>query len=149
LSILSESDEWETPSEIFYWLIHKYKFNPTLDVCATNKNSMLDNFFTKEDDALTKQWDKQNWCNTPNSRPNKELFTKYAHEQFVNFGNETLMILPIDSLCTKYAREFILEPNYYFEPITGRIQFLYDGDVTEFGNSKKGYASVFFGKCRI
>lgn len=143
------SDEWETPSEIFIWLIQKYKFNPTLDVCATKDNAMLDNFFTMGDNALTKKWDKQNWANIPNSRPNKKLFVKYAHEQFVNYKNETLMILPIDSLCTTYAKEYILDPKYHFEPITGRIQFLFDGDVTEFGNSKKGYASVFFGECRI
>lgn len=110
---------------------------------------MLDKFYTKKDDALKQKWDKENWCNVPNSRPNKDLFTKYAHEQFLNYRNETLMILPIDSLCTNYAREYILKPKYYFEPITGRIQFLFDGEVTEFGNSKKGYASVFFGKCRI
>lgn len=149
MTMMSESDEWETPLEIFLYLTKRYNFNPTLDVCATEENSMLDSFLTKEDNALTQVWHKKNWCNVPNSRPNKELFTEYAHEQFEGYGNETLMILPIDSLCTNYAREFILKPKYHFEPITGRIQFLFDGDVTEFGNSKKGYASVFFGDCKI
>ena len=145
MTILSESDEWETPSEIYIWLIKKYNFNPTLDVCATDQNAMIDNFYTIQDNALKKPWDKANWCNVPNSRPNKKLFLEKAHEEFVNYDKETLMILPIDSLCTSYAKEYILDPKYHYEPITGRIQFLFDGDVTEFGNSKKGYASVFIG----
>ena len=145
MTYLSESDEWETPWEVYAEITSIYNFNPTLDVCATEQNAMLDNFFTKKDNALNQKWDKKNWCNVPNSRPNKELFTKKAHEEFVNFGNETLMIMPIDSLCTKYAREYILNNNYHYEPRTTRIQFLFEGEITEFGNSKKGYASVFFG----
>jgi len=142
MSELSLSDEWETPAEIFYWMIQKYKFNPTLDVCATEKNSMLDKFFTMEDNALVQNWDPQNWCNPPNSKPNKELFMKKAHEEFVNHGNETLMIIPADTLCTVYAEKYVLQNKYYFEPMTRRIRFLFDGD--EIDNSKKGYFSIFF-----
>ena len=148
MSELSNSDEWETPSDIFNDMCFIYKFNPTLDVCATKENAQCDKFFTIKDNALKKKWDKENWCNPPNSRPNKELFTKYAHEQYEKFGNETLMILPIDSLCTNYSYKYILKPKYHFQPIIGRIQFLFDGEITEFGNSKKGYASVFFGNWR-
>ena len=143
MTYLSESDEWQTPSEIYISLIHQYNFDPILDVCASNENAMLDTFFTKEDNALENPWYKQNWCNPPNSKPNKELFMKKAHEEFTQNKNETLMIIPADSLCTVYAKEYVLDPKYYFEPITRRIRFLFEGE--EINNSKKGYFSVFFG----
>lgn len=144
MSELSLSDEWETPSEIYIWLINKYKFNPTLDVCATDNNAMLDNFYTKETDALKQKWDKENWCNPPNSKPNKELFMKKASEEFLEHGNKTLMIVPADSLCTVYAEQYVLKNNFFYEPITRRIRFLNDGE--EIDNSKKGYFVIIFGE---
>jgi phage N-6-adenine-methyltransferase len=147
LTYLSESDEWETPAEIFVFLINKYKFNPTLDVCATMHNSMLDKFYSIDDYSTNKKWDKANWCNPPNSKPNKELFMKKAHEEFTENQNETLMIIPADTLCTVYAKQYVLDPMYHFEPITRRIRFLMDGE--EIDNSKKGYFSVFFGKSHL
>lgn len=146
MSELSESDEWEIPLEDFMGLKWKYKFEPTLDVCATEENAILDNFYTKEDNALEKNWDPKNWCNPPNSKPNKELFMKKADEEFVNHGNETLMIVPADSLCTVYAEKYVLKNNYHYEPITRRIRFLFEGE--EIDNSKKGYFSIFFGNFR-
>ena len=146
MSELSLSDEWETPWEIYVDLINYYKFSPTLDVCATNENAMLDNFYTKEINALNQKWEKQNWCNPPNSKPNKELFMKKASEEFLNNGNETLMIVPADSLCTVYAEKYVLQNNFHFEPMTGRIRFLYDGEEIDY--SKKGYFSILFGDFR-
>ena len=140
---LSESDEWETPSEEYTSLIYQYNFDPILDVCATDQNAMLDNFLTKDDNSLSKKWAKSNWCNPPNSKPNKKLFIQKAHEEFLKYGNETLMIIPANTLCTVYAREFILNPKYHYEPITRRIRFLFDGE--EIDNAKMGYFSVFFG----
>ena len=146
MSELSESDEWETPTEIFISLINKYDFNPTLDVCATEQNAQLDNFYTKEDNALEQNWDPKNWCNVPNSKPNKELFVKKAHEEFTKFGHETMMILPIDSLCTVYAKKYVLDYNVFFEPITRRIRFLMDGE--EIDNAKKGYCVIIWRKLK-
>jgi len=144
---LSLTDEWQTPFNIYDELCTKYNFYPTLDVCATKDNTLLHDFLGIHNNALLSKWHKVNWCNPPNSKPNKKLFMKKAHEEFVCFKNETLMIIPADSLCTVYAKEYILDPNYHFEPITKRIKFLFDGLVID--NAKKGYFSVFFGNCRI
>ena len=48
------SDEWETPDEVFKKL--NAEFNFTLDPCSDGRNSKCKKFYTKAEDGL-----KQNW----------------------------------------------------------------------------------------
>jgi len=50
----SKSDEWSTPQSFFDELDKEFHFN--LDVCSTDKNHKCDNYFTKSNDGLTKNW---------------------------------------------------------------------------------------------
>ena len=50
----SDKDDWETPLPFFKMLNDFYKF--TLDACATSHTAKCKKFFTKEDDALSKDW---------------------------------------------------------------------------------------------
>jgi len=62
LMFSSESGEWETPPEIFDPLNEEFHF--TLDVCATERNTKVrDYFFTKEDDCLARAWGGVCWMN--------------------------------------------------------------------------------------
>lgn len=50
----SNSDEWATPSELFDELNNEFHFD--LDACATDDNHKVSNYYTKADNALTKNW---------------------------------------------------------------------------------------------
>lgn len=50
----SKSDEWATPIEFFKELDKEFHFN--LDPCSTAENHKCLNYFTKEDDGLSKSW---------------------------------------------------------------------------------------------
>lgn len=48
------STEWETPQDFFDALDKEFCFE--LDACATKENAKCDYFFTKEKNALTRNW---------------------------------------------------------------------------------------------
>lgn len=50
----SKSDEWSTPSKIYDDLNKEFNFN--LDPCASENNHKCENYFTIEDDGLSKNW---------------------------------------------------------------------------------------------
>lgn len=48
------SDEWETPQDLFDQLDAEFHFD--IDACATKDNAKCENFWTKEDNALLQYW---------------------------------------------------------------------------------------------
>lgn len=50
----SQSDEWETPQDLFDQLDSEFGFN--LDVCANDENHKCPVYITKDHDALTMDW---------------------------------------------------------------------------------------------
>lgn len=61
------SDEWETPQDLFDSLNKEFKFK--IDVCATDKNHKCKKYYTMKDDGLSQEWPKKKtaWCNPPYS----------------------------------------------------------------------------------
>ena len=62
------SDEWATPQSLFERLHQEFKFD--IDIAASDSNHKIDNYFTKEDNALhpDAHWDacgKVAWLNPP------------------------------------------------------------------------------------
>lgn len=51
---LHESDEWETPQELFDELNAEFAFN--LDPCSSDNNAKCANHYTIADDGLSKNW---------------------------------------------------------------------------------------------
>lgn len=146
----SKSDEYETPREdLFEYLCDKYKFYPTLDVCATAQNTKCPVFFTKRYNALKHTWvntdsfgvRRKVWCNPPHSMT--EEFVEKAYRQF-ELGVETMMIIPANSMCTKYAKNYIRGSAFY-EPIFFRPTFLVKGKKSKF-NARNGYFVVIWRK---
>ncbi|EPC12611.1 Chaperone protein DnaJ [Lacticaseibacillus paracasei subsp. tolerans Lpl7] len=65
----SDKDDWETPQKLFEKLNDRYHF--VIDLAATSKNAKCKNYYTVEDDALSKDWSKVNgpkWLNPPYGR---------------------------------------------------------------------------------
>ncbi len=52
-----DSDEWETPQDVFDQLDAEFHFN--LDPCATDENHKCAAYYTKDDDGLKSNWGGQ------------------------------------------------------------------------------------------
>ena len=62
----SERGNWETPQDFFDKLNEEFRF--TLDVCAEKHTAKCEKYFTKEDNALDKEWHGICWMNPPYGR---------------------------------------------------------------------------------
>lgn len=62
----SDIAEWSTPQWLFDILDKEFHF--TLDVCAHPENAKCKNFYSKDDDALNKEWHGICWMNPPYGR---------------------------------------------------------------------------------
>ena len=73
----SRCDEWGTPPE----LLQAIGLTDALDVCASAENHKFPNYWTKEDDCLSRDWPLDQWCwmNPPFSQANA-FFKKAANE---------------------------------------------------------------------
>lgn len=50
----SNSDEWETPQELFEQLNREFNF--TLDACATENNRKCEKYYSIKNDGLKANW---------------------------------------------------------------------------------------------
>ena len=53
----SNSNEWETPQDLFDELDAEFHF--TLDPCATKENAKCERFYTKKDDGIFQSWEDE------------------------------------------------------------------------------------------
>lgn len=139
----SLSDEWETPDSLVDYLCTKYNFSFDIDICADGNNKKCYKFISKTTNALNIQWKfKGVWCNPPHTQT-KEFVNK-AHNQWFYFNTPIMMIIPANSMCTKYAERFI-EGVAEYHPIPIRPTFLVDGKPSKF-NARNGYFVVIWRK---
>lgn len=65
----SSKEDWSTPDQIYHELDYVYGFK--LDAAASPENAKCWNYYTKEQDALTRDWTRYDgavWCNPPYGR---------------------------------------------------------------------------------
>lgn len=82
-----QSDEYETPQDLFDEL--NKEFNFTLDVSATKENAKCDNYYTMEDDGLSKSWSGTCWMNPPYSQSKQWIKKAYLE----SLGGTTVVAL--------------------------------------------------------
>lgn len=139
----SLSDEWETDDVLFKELCKKYDFYPECDICATEQNKKCDLYIDKNKDALSIHWKyKSVWCNPPHTKTKQ--FVEKAHNQWFYFNTPTMMIIPANSMCTRYAEKYI-EDKAEYHPIFTRPRFLVDGEHAEF-HARNSYFVVIWRK---
>lgn len=135
----SEKHTWETPIDFFNKVNDFYNFN--LDSCAEDSTAKCKMYFTKEDDALTKDWIGVVWCNPPYGREQKIFIEKVLNE--VNIGNAKTVVCLIPSRTeTKIWQDVIFNNATSVHFIKGRLRF---GDSKE--NAPFPSALVVFGEC--
>ena len=75
----SSSCEWATPDDFFAEVTKEFgAFD--LDVCATPENAKTSEFFTKEQDGLSRQWSGKCWMNPPYGRTIRDWMCKACSE---------------------------------------------------------------------
>jgi phage N-6-adenine-methyltransferase len=112
----SKTEIWETPQDFFNKYNDLYHF--TLDVCATPENAKCPNFFTKEDDGLSKDWSGVCWMNPPYGREIGKWMKK-AYESSLN-GAVVVCLVP-SRTDTMWWHEYAMKGEIEF--IKGRLKF--------------------------
>ena len=63
------NDKWATPWQVYRNLDKEFNFD--FDICAEHSTAKYSNYFTIDDDSLSKRWcehGKRIWCNPPYSK---------------------------------------------------------------------------------
>jgi|TARA_B100001750_G_C15375063_1_gene529397 phage N-6-adenine-methyltransferase len=137
LESIKVNDEYGTPHFLFLENCLKFDCSPAVDYFASDKNHVLDKYYTKKDDAFKREWYHNGFCNFPYSMMEKCL--KKAWEEHEKYGIE-IMILCYAKTDTKWWHEYVEgKAEYHFQK--GRIKFL-DGQGNLTKNSSP-YPSVW------
>lgn len=114
----SNSDEWETPQNLFDELNREFNFD--LDVCATSDNHKCPVYFTKEDNGLSKNWGGYRvWLNPPYSEIDK--WVEKAYRETRNDNTVVVMLIP-SRTDTRYFHNYIYQRTE-IRFIKGRLHF--------------------------
>lgn len=117
---LSKTQEWSTPQDLFNDLNLEFNFN--LDPCATKENAKCKEFYTKEDDGLSKDWSgRRVFMNPPYGRVIGEWIKKAAEG-----GAEVVVGLLPARTDTKWFHEYIY----------GKAEIRFVKGRLKFGDSK-------------
>lgn len=113
-----ESDEWTTPQWLFDELDREFRF--TLDACASEENHKCFWYYTKEDDALEKDWGGQSvFCNPPYSKV--KAFVKKAFYEGQKDGTTVVLLIPARTDTTWFHNYCLYHSEIRF--IQGRLRF--------------------------
>lgn len=139
------NDTWETPHEVYAALNDEFNF--AFDVCAETETAKCKDFWTIEDDSLSRDWqtalsdstpNQWLWCNPPYS--NISPWVEKAIEAQLN-GVGTAMLVMCDPSVKWFARalEYCSEVRFITR---GRLAFLRNGSPG-IGNNKGSVVFIF------
>ncbi|KKL11086.1 hypothetical protein LCGC14_2549350 [marine sediment metagenome] len=114
----SLSGEWSTPQGVFDQLNAEFGF--TLDVCATHDNAKCPEYYTKEDDGLSKNWNGICWLNSPYGREIPKWIAKAYHE--ARAGRATVVCLIPSRTDTRWWHDYVMKADE-IRFIKGRPKF--------------------------
>jgi len=116
----SKTPEWETPQDFFDELNKEFKFD--FDVCATKENTKCKLFWTKDDDALSKNWYGDCWMNPPYGREIGKWIKKASESSKKEYCS-VVSLLPART-DTKWFHDYIYKkPKTEIRFIKGRLKF--------------------------
>lgn len=118
------SDEWQTPMELFQDLDREFHFD--LDACATHENHMVDAYFTKDEDGLEQNWGGHTvWCNPPYSQIKKWVRKCYYEGHKPN--TTVVLLVPSRTDVWWYQNYVLHRAEVRF--IRGRLRFIGPGAI--------------------
>lgn len=119
----SNSDEWETPIDLFNRLHEKFDY--TLDAAASATNALCPEFFTQDNSALTQAWHGRVWCNPPYSMC-KEFVAK-ALKEHRHFNVEMVTLLVPARTDTVWFQSLLEDCFVQLAFLKGRLRFGLNG----------------------
>jgi site-specific DNA-methyltransferase (adenine-specific) len=114
----SKKQNWATPPELFKKLNEEFQF--TRDVCAEEWNAKLPDYWTEEDDCLSKDWEGVLWMNPPYGKELKK-FVKKAFEESQKKAKTIVALIP-SRTDTSYFHDYILDKSE-IRFLRGRVRF--------------------------
>lgn len=117
----SATDMWATPQDFFNMLNSAFNFN--VDVCASPENAKCQNYYTEQDDGLSKNWIGCCWMNPPYGRA-IGAWVKKAYESAKMNGSTVVCLLPA-RVDTRWWHDYCTKGEIYY--VRGRLKF---GDST-------------------
>ncbi|QDP51257.1 MAG: putative adenine-specific methylase [Prokaryotic dsDNA virus sp.] len=115
---MSQTNEWETPQDLFNELDKKYHF--TLDPCATEQNAKCKKFYTKRVNGLQQSWKGEVvFMNPPYGREIGRWMAK-AYQEGLKEGTTIVCLIP-SRTDTRYWHEYVMKGDITF--IKGRLKF--------------------------
>ena len=113
-----QSDEWETPKDVFEGLNAEFHF--TLDPCATEQTAKCEKYYTAEQDGLKYSWGGQRvFCNPPYSKI--RLWVQKCYQESLKPNTVVVMLIPART-DTRYFHDYIYH-RAEIRFIKGRIKF--------------------------
>ncbi|TOY75099.1 adenine methyltransferase [Levilactobacillus brevis] len=126
----SEKNYWETPQDFFNKLNEKYHF--TFDLAASPDNTKCENFFSEEDNSLTKSWHELKgnlFLNPPYGRELRK-WVKKAYEESLKKHDGYIVILIPARTDTSYWHDFIFG-KAQIKFLRGRLKFELNGETKD------------------
>jgi site-specific DNA-methyltransferase (adenine-specific) len=121
----NKSDEWGTPRELFKELNYRYGFD--LDVAASCSNHLLENYYTKEDNALIEDWGSSKigrrsraFMNPPFSQ--LKLFCEKAYRE-VEAGHCIFVVALLPARTDTHAFHDYIYGKAQIQFLRGRLRF--------------------------
>lgn len=116
----SKTDNWATPQDFFDKLNKEFHFD--LDPCANADNHKCSDYYTKEDDGLSKDWQgRRVFCNPPYGRA-IAAWVKKCHEEAKKPNTLVVMLIPART-DTRWFHEYIYNKTAEIRFIKGRLKF--------------------------
>lgn len=117
LMFSSKTDLWATPQTFFNKLNSVFRF--TLDVCALPDNAKCINYFSPNEDGLSKEWNGVCWMNPPYGR-GIEKWIKKAYVSSISNGATVVCLLPA-RVDTRWWHDYCSKGEVHF--LKGRLKF--------------------------
>lgn len=115
----SNTDEWETPNDLFERLNKINNF--TLDPCSTNENHKCKKYYTKKDNGLLKSWKGEKvFVNPPYGRDIIKWIEKSYNEN--KYNNTFICLLLPARTDTKWFHNYIYNKHKIIF-LKGRLKF--------------------------
>jgi len=98
----------------------KYNIYPQIDICASDTNHVIDNYITKEQNCLDKNYDitKDFFMNPPYSKIS--MFMEFAYNQHLK-NNVSCIILIYSKTGTKWWHQFVQDKTNHVDFIQEKI----------------------------
>ena len=113
----SLSGEWSTPQGVFNELNREFCF--WLDVCATHENAKCAEYYTEEEDGMSKYWRGSCWMNPPYGRGIGKWLRK-AYESSLE-GATVVCLIP-SRTDTRWWHDYVMKADE-IRFIKGRLKF--------------------------